>query len=94
MASLIPGTRFVELAGVDHAFWLGDFNAIVDQIELLLTGARRAGEAERTLYTILFTDIVGSIERAAVVETDAGRSCSSATTQSCESRSRASGDGV
>ena len=67
VASLIPGASFVELQGDDHVFWLGDFNAIVDEIELFLTGARRAGEAERTLYTILFTDIVGSTERAAAL---------------------------
>src|SRR5205085_9486894 len=36
-----------------------------DEIEEFLTGARRAGQSERVLATVLFGDIVGSTERAA-----------------------------
>jgi class 3 adenylate cyclase len=64
-ASAIPGARFVELDGVDHVPWFGDSGTLVAEIEEFLTGARHAPEPERTLTTILFTDIVGSTERAA-----------------------------
>ena len=38
---------------------------MLDEIEEFLTGARRAPESDRVLTTVLFTDIVGSTERAA-----------------------------
>ena len=37
----------------------------LDEIEEFLTGSRRAREPDRVLATVLFTDIVGSTERAA-----------------------------
>jgi class 3 adenylate cyclase len=65
VASQIPGARFVELSGEDHFPWVGDQNAVLDEIEEFLTGVRRAPEPNRVLSTVLFTDIVGSTERAA-----------------------------
>jgi class 3 adenylate cyclase len=65
LASRIPGAKLVELPGQDHGFWFGDFDPIIDEIELFLTGTRTAREPERALATVLFTDIVGSTERAA-----------------------------
>ena len=64
LASQIPGARLVELAGADHAPWVGDGDAIVDEVEEFLTGARHSDETDRILATVLFTDIVGSTERA------------------------------
>jgi class 3 adenylate cyclase/pimeloyl-ACP methyl ester carboxylesterase len=64
-AEQIPGARLVELEGRDHIPFIGDSDAIVDEIEEFLTGARHAREPERVLATVLFTDIVGSTERAA-----------------------------
>ena len=65
IASRIPRARFVELDGADHIFWAGDVDAIADEIEEFLTGIRPMREADRVLSTVLFTDIVGSTERAA-----------------------------
>ncbi len=65
VASQIRGSKLVELAGADHAFWAGDSEALLEEIEEFVTGHRGAGDVERTLATILFTDIVGSTERAA-----------------------------
>ena len=65
LAKLIPGARFVELPGQDHIPWVGDSESIIDQVEEFLTGARQAFEPDRVLATVLFTDIVGSTERAA-----------------------------
>jgi class 3 adenylate cyclase len=57
----------VELPGPDHIPWVGDQDAILDEIEEFLTGMRRGPEPDRMLATVLFTDIVGSTERAAAV---------------------------
>jgi class 3 adenylate cyclase len=65
LADHIPGAKLVELPGADDFFWTGDADSIIDEVEEFLTGARRAPDADRVLATILFTDIVGSTERAA-----------------------------
>jgi class 3 adenylate cyclase len=65
LADLIQGARYVELEGEDHAFVLGDADALLDQVEEFVTGTRHERPAERILTTVLFTDIVGSTERAA-----------------------------
>jgi class 3 adenylate cyclase len=64
MAQLIPGARFVELAGDDHPPWMGDSGAILDAVQHFLTGDRRATEPDRILATVLFTDIAASTETA------------------------------
>jgi len=43
---------------------VGDSDAIVDEIEEFLTGARHVAEPNRVLATVLFVDMVGSTERA------------------------------
>lgn len=65
LAEHIPGAKLTELPGEDHLWWVGDSNAIGDEIEEFLTGERRPVEADRALMTVLFTDIVGSTKRAA-----------------------------
>ena len=65
LASKIPGAKFVELAGDDHWISAGDVDALADEIEQFLTGTRPVPEPDRVLATVLFTDIVGSTERAA-----------------------------
>jgi class 3 adenylate cyclase len=67
LAERIPGARFVELPGIDHVPWGDDADAIVDEIEEFLTGVRHGPEPDRVLATVLFTDIVGSTERAAAL---------------------------
>jgi class 3 adenylate cyclase len=67
MATQIPGARYVELAGVDHAMYAGDGDAIIDEIEEFLTGSRRATEVDRVLATVMFTDIVDSTTRASAM---------------------------
>jgi pimeloyl-ACP methyl ester carboxylesterase len=65
MAEHVPGARLVELPGTDHVAWVGDADAILDEIEEFLTGVRHGPEPDRVLATVLFTDIVGATERAA-----------------------------
>jgi pimeloyl-ACP methyl ester carboxylesterase len=65
LASTIPGARYVELPGVDHLPWAGDSDAVLGEIEEFLTGTRSSPEPDRVLSTVMFTDIVGSTQRAA-----------------------------
>ena len=62
VAERIPGARFVELPGDDHIPFLGDYDAITNEIEEFLTGAHQAPDTDRVLATVLFTDIVGSTD--------------------------------
>jgi class 3 adenylate cyclase len=63
IARRISGARFIELEGQDHAPFI-DPDQILDEVEEFLTGVRRGPESDRVLATVLFTDIVGSTERA------------------------------
>ena len=65
LASQIPDARYVELPGIDHVPWAGDSEAVLGEVEEFLTGARSVPEPDRVLATVMFTDIVGSTERAA-----------------------------
>jgi pimeloyl-ACP methyl ester carboxylesterase len=67
IASQIRSARYVELPGDDHLPWTGDTDALVDEVEEFLTGTRPPREPDRVLATVLFTDIVGSTERAAAL---------------------------
>jgi len=63
IAAHIPGARFVEFPGADHSWWTQGRDAILDEIEELVTGARPVPEPNRVLATVLVTDIAGSTER-------------------------------
>jgi class 3 adenylate cyclase len=65
IADHIQAARFVELPGADHAFYAGGQDALLGEIRGFLTGVRGEPEHDRVLATVLFTDIVGSTERAA-----------------------------
>ena len=67
MAERIPGAKYVELPGIDHMMFAGDTDTLVDEIEEFLTGARRAIEVDRVLATVMFTDIVGSTQKASAL---------------------------
>ena len=65
LAERVPAASFIQLAGEDHLPWIGDVDTVLGQIEEFLTGVRTQPEPHRMLATVLFTDIVGSTERAA-----------------------------
>jgi pimeloyl-ACP methyl ester carboxylesterase len=65
IAEHVPNARFVEIPGVDAFMWAGEQELIVDEIQEFLTGVRPQAMPDRVLATVLFTDIVGSTERAA-----------------------------
>ncbi len=64
IAGQIPGARFLEVPGEDHMPWLGDQDAILDEVQEFLTGERPEPDVTRVLATILFTDIVESTRHA------------------------------
>lgn len=65
IAEHIAGAKYVELPGPDHFPWVGDSDAILDEIQEFVTGERTVRDTDRVLATILFTDIAGSTARAA-----------------------------
>jgi class 3 adenylate cyclase/pimeloyl-ACP methyl ester carboxylesterase len=65
LAEHIPGAHHVELDGIDSFPFIGDSDAIVEEIEEFLTGERSGGELARALLTVMFTDIVDATARAA-----------------------------
>jgi class 3 adenylate cyclase/esterase/lipase len=70
LAQHIPGAKYVELPGDDHllqAYDQATLDLLIDETEEFITGARSGPEPDRVLVTVLFTDIVGSTERAAAV---------------------------
>ena len=68
VAARIPGARLIEFPGTDHLFYVGESaNEISDAIEEFLTGSRAPVAVDRVLATVLFTDIVGSTEKAAAI---------------------------
>ena len=64
LATHIPGAKYLEMEGADHLAFVGDGRGL-DEVEEFLTGSRSRREPDRVLATVLFTDIVGSTERAA-----------------------------
>jgi class 3 adenylate cyclase/pimeloyl-ACP methyl ester carboxylesterase len=65
LAANIHGARYVELEGIDSFPFIGDSDAIVEEIEEFLTGVRSGGELTRALLTVMFTDIVNATAHAA-----------------------------
>jgi pimeloyl-ACP methyl ester carboxylesterase len=65
LAEAIPGATYVELPGRDNLPYVGDQDAVLDEVQEFLTGVRHGAEPDRVLATVLFTDIVGATARAA-----------------------------
>lgn len=67
LAAQIPNARYIEYPEGDHAFWTGNTETLVGDIEEFVTGHRDSGstDLERILATVMFTDIVDSTRQAA-----------------------------
>jgi pimeloyl-ACP methyl ester carboxylesterase/class 3 adenylate cyclase len=64
-ASRIAGAKLVELPGSEHFPWVGDPDAIVDEVERFVVALGEVeAELDRALATVLFTDVVGSTQKA------------------------------
>jgi class 3 adenylate cyclase len=66
-ASLIPDCKRVVLPGTDTLPFLGDSASVADAIREFLGVARSASNLDRVLTTVLFTDIVGSTDKACAI---------------------------
>jgi pimeloyl-ACP methyl ester carboxylesterase/DNA-binding winged helix-turn-helix (wHTH) protein/class 3 adenylate cyclase len=64
VADRIPGSKFVELPGNDHLPFVGDQDAILNEVEEFLTGVRHTPEPDTVLATVLFMRVAGSQEYA------------------------------
>jgi pimeloyl-ACP methyl ester carboxylesterase len=68
LARNIPGARLFEQPGIDHAPWRSNVvSDLIEEVRHFLTGSRGPVERDRVLATVLFTDIVGSTEKAAAL---------------------------
>jgi class 3 adenylate cyclase len=73
VADHIPDARFVPIEGPEHFYYQGDVDGILSAVQEFVTGEHEASEDDRVLATVLFTDIVGSTERAAALGDQAWR---------------------
>lgn len=66
LAERLPDVRYIEMEseGYLHPFY-GNATAVIEEMREFLTGERHAPEPDRVLSTVIFTDIVGSTDRAA-----------------------------
>ena len=64
LADAVPGSRYVELPGVDNVPFLGDVAGLLAEVREHLTGDRFTGIQERVFAAVLFTDLVGSTAEA------------------------------
>jgi pimeloyl-ACP methyl ester carboxylesterase len=67
IAERIQAAKYIELPGTDHMPFMGDVDALLNEVREFLTGERAAPEVDRVLTTILFCDIVDSTARAAEI---------------------------
>ena len=65
MASKITGARLVVLPGSEHFPSMGTPDAVLDEVERFVVAlGDEEAELDRALATVLFTDVVGSTEKA------------------------------
>jgi class 3 adenylate cyclase len=65
LAEHIPGATLVELPGRDTLPWVGESEAVIEEIRRFLVGEEAPATRQpstRSLSTVLFTDVVGSTE--------------------------------
>lgn len=67
IAQEIPDARLVELDGQDNVWCSGDVDALMDETERFITGARTSAAGARVLATVMFTDIAASTDRASAL---------------------------
>lgn len=65
LAERLPQGTYVELPGDEVPGYLGDVDALMDEVEEFLVGTRVGGMVDRRVVTVVFTDVVGSTERVA-----------------------------
>jgi pimeloyl-ACP methyl ester carboxylesterase len=68
ITDMIPAAQLVELSGNEQVPFLGNVGELVRTVEMFVDGIRdEEQQFDRSLATVLFTDIVGSTARAAKI---------------------------
>jgi class 3 adenylate cyclase len=68
LAELIPGARYCEISGDNHFQWIQpNWREVIDTSVEFFTGSIPAPTTTRRFATVLFTDIVGSTQRSAML---------------------------
>ena len=67
LAEHLPNGKYVEVPGDETPGYFGDVDGLLDEVEEFLLGTRVGGAVDRRVATVLFSDVVGSTERAAKV---------------------------
>ena len=67
LAEHVPNGQYVEVPGDETPGYLGDVDGLMDEVEEFLLGTRVGSAVDRRVATALFSDVVGSTERAAGV---------------------------
>jgi hypothetical protein len=70
LGNQVPRAQLMEFEA-DGFLFAGDSDEVIDEVESFLTGERPVFLSNRVLSKVLFTDIVGSTQRAAQVGDDA-----------------------
>jgi class 3 adenylate cyclase len=64
----VPNAKLVELPGDEHAPFAGDAGRVLQELRRFVSSIRdEEADFDRVLATVLFTDLVGSTERAAAL---------------------------
>lgn len=61
----IPDVKCAEVEGADAFMFAGDVDSLIGEIADFVVGERRVPPPQRLLAAVMFTDLVGSTERAA-----------------------------
>ncbi|HJR93425.1 MAG TPA: adenylate/guanylate cyclase domain-containing protein [Acidimicrobiia bacterium] len=67
LARQVVDGRYAEVPGDEVPGYLGDVDALMDEIEEFLLGTRTGAAGDRRVTTVLFSDVVGSTERLAAI---------------------------
>jgi pimeloyl-ACP methyl ester carboxylesterase/DNA-binding CsgD family transcriptional regulator len=82
LAEHLPSARYVELPGSDHRPWLGDVDAIADEVEIFVTG-RKSRPRRRTSLGV---DALSRREREVALLASRGETASQIAGQLCVSK--------
>jgi pimeloyl-ACP methyl ester carboxylesterase len=91
VAETIPNARLAEFPGRDLALWIGDTDAVLDEVEAFVTGVRAVAVADACLRRCCSPTSSARRRRPWSSVTLRGRSCSTGITRSSEGSSRGSG---
>ncbi|WP_298549300.1 alpha/beta hydrolase, partial [uncultured Aquimarina sp.] len=56
----IPGSKFLELEGSDHLFWVGDTDVILEAMKAFINDIKPAPVYEKKLFTVMVGRIISS----------------------------------